>query len=473
MFAKILADENYIKSLQNSATKVISEDRSKLSVLYTTIENFIRDNSFIISNPKLIYNLDVDLTNLTAIVIYCENIFRNANRLCNLICTALEDCEKKNSSDEYYNLIESAVNPRWLSLRTIVAHEELNIFYDGRPIIVFKAVNLYKNIPIFKMLMPVPSKRGIFTEPPILLLPPELELIDIYHKLYSPDKVEEWEDLLSVEFNLFDLFINRKKEIIGSAEKDCAKTIVSNIETIKRLLILDFIKNQPVILIGEWAIKLMEYGETGNVLKDNYEKVQLLIDASIDDFNVLLENFLENITPYKCTYREEKLHSVYDARLKKFTFYISGICAVSGQKTEKPFLDVFNSCRYEIVPYHYSSDFNTSKSKDFPTDIKIGNMYVLLRFFLLDVWILRVIKNLGLIATSILENKITKILHNMTQLKNVRNFNGLAKRVFEYKNYLGVYHSLFLYQKNKISEARFPTYMPFYYKVNNGNYRDI
>jgi hypothetical protein len=477
MFEKILSDETYIKSLHDNASDVISTERTKLAVLYSVIENFIRDNSFIISKPELLYESKTNLTELNQITIFCENIFRHSNKLINLICTALDSHEKKvveEYGDDSYNLLESELNPRWLSLRTVVAHEEINLFYDGRPIVIFRGINLYKNIPIFKMLVPMPSKRGIFTEPPLLLLPPELELMDIYHKLYSPDKAEDWEDLLSMEYNLYEIFVKRKPELIGGgAAVDCTKTIISNIETIKRLLVLDFMKNQPLILIGEWALKLIEFGETGKSLRDNFEKVQILIDSPIDDFNELLETFLTNVTPYKCTYREEKLHTVDDGRLKKYTFYISGICTVSGQKTEKPFLDVFNSCRYEIVPYRYSEEFNLSKSSEFPNDVKIGNAYVLLRFMLLDIWILRVIKNLGLLTPTILETKISRILAAMEQIKNIRKLNGFISRVFQHDNYLGTHQSLMLYQKNKLLDSKFPTYVPYYFKQTNGTYRDI
>lgn len=467
MFSKILEDETFIKSLHSNAADVITKERMKLSVIYTVIENFIRDNSFIISRPTLLYETKVNLTELDAITIYCENIFRNSNKLANLLCKELDA-----KSDNNENILESDLNPRWLTLRTVAAHEQIDIFYDGRPLVIFRSINLYKNIPIFKLLIPMHSKCGIFTETPLLLLPPELELMNIYHQLYSPDKAEEWEDLLSIEYNLYEIFVKRKQELIGGAA-DCTKSIISNIETIKRLTVLDFLKNQPLILIGEWAIKLIEFGETGQPIKDNFEKVQILIDSPIDDFKELLENFLTTVTPYKCTFREEKLHTVDDGRLKKYTFYIGGLCSVSGQKMEKPFLDVFNSCRYEIVPFRLSAEFNTSKSSEFPIDIKIGNAYVLLRFLLLDIWILRVIKNIGLLTANILETKISRILASIDKIKNARKFNGLINKSFQHDNYLGTHQSLLLFQKNKLLDAKFPPYMPFYYKLNNGDYRDI
>lgn len=476
MFKKILSDDTYMAALKNGASEIISNERNNLKVLYTVIENFVRDNNFIISKPILIYESNTNLTELNSIIIFCENIFRNSNKLINLICEALDKYEKEITSkldDDSYNLLESEINPRWLSLRTVVAHEEINIFYDGRPIVIFKSINLYKNIPIFKMLLPMPSKRGIFTDAPLLLLPVELELMDIYHKLYSPDKADEWEDLLLIEYNLYELFLKRKPQLIAGGENECSKKIISNIETIKRLLVLDFLKNQPLILIGDWVLKLIEFGETGKTLTDNFEKVQILIDSPIDDFNEVLEVFLTTVTPYKCTYREEKLHIVDDSRLKKYTFYMSSVCNITGQKIEKPFLDVYNSCRYEIIPYRYSEEFNLSKSSEFPNDIKIGNAYVLIRFMLLDLWILRVIKNLGFLTSHILETKISRIMNSIEQIKNIRKFCGFIGKVFQSDNYLGTYQSLMLYQKNKLLESKFPPYIPYYFKQSNGSYKDI
>ena len=239
------------------------------------------------------------------------------------------------------------------------------------------------------------------------------------------------------------------------------------------MVTLDFIKKQPVILIGEWAIKLMEYGSTGKPPTDIYEKVSLIIDSTIDDFNESLEVFLSTITPYKCTYREEKLHITNDERLRKYTFYISGICSISGQKMEKPFMDVYNSGKYELIPYRLSSEFNITNTPNYPDSVKIGNLYVLMRFLLLDIWILRVIKNLGFLTPSILESKINKILNLINDIRNANKFNKFTTKVFQIDNYMGVYQSMMLYQKNKISDAKFGSYAPFYHKQTNGSYRDV
>jgi hypothetical protein len=480
MFEQCLNDQDYLNNLETNAMKYIENDRKQLSVIYETIETFIKDNSFIISQPELLYESKFNLAELTTITIFCENIFRHSNKLINLLANALDIYEKSLSDDEKNNPLTINISARWLILKTVVAHEEINIFFDGRLLVVFKAINRYKNIDIFKMLLPVKSKIVFFTSSELLLLPPELELMDIYHKLYSPDKADNWEDLIKTEYHLYENLLIRTKTIIGGA-KDCVRNIITNIETIKKLIVLDFIKDQPAVLIGDWAIKLMEYGETGKAFQDNFEKVQLIIDCPIEEFNELLENFLKTISPYKPTFREEKLHIISDSRLKKYTFYISGVCSISGQRFERPFLDVFNSGSYELIPYRISKEFMTKKGgfnndhkKDsYPDDIKIGSAYVLLRFLLLDIWILRIIKNLGLITPSILETKIMKLFETMAIIKNERKLNKLITKSFQHDNYIGNYQSLIIYQKNKLQDAKFPPYTPYYWKLSHGSYRDI
>lgn len=468
MFEQCLANKDYFVNLETNALKCIEKDRKQLSVIYETIESFIKDNSFIISQPEFLYEDKFNLAELGTVTIFCENIFRHSNKLINKISEALEAHEEKLPESEKQNPLSINASARWLTLKTAVAHEEINIFYDGRLIVVFKAISKYKSIDIFKMLMPVKSKTGFFTKSELLLLPPELELMDIYHKLYSPDKAEEWEDLLKSEFHLFENLMQRTKIIIGG-QADCTRNIITNIETIKKLIVLDFIRNQPTVLIGDWAIKLAEFGETGKAFTDTYEKVQLIIDCPIEEFNELLENFLKTLSPYKPTFREEKLHIISDGRLKKYTFYISGVCSVSGQKFERPFLDVFNSGTYELIPYRLSSEFVKKELDEYPKDIKVGSPYVLCRFFLLDIWILRVIKNLGLITPAILETKIVKLFNLMKTIKK----SNILSLSFQHNNYLGKYQSLFIYQKNKLSEAKFPPYAPYYWKKANGSYRDI
>ena len=480
MFEQLLNDNNYLLNLESNAMKYIEGDRHNLSLIYEKIESFVKDNSFIISQPELLYEEKFNLAELKTVTIFCENIFRHAIKLTNQLAEVLE-------SDEASLSVERKANPllinncaRWLSMKTVAAHEEINIFFDGRLIVIFRAINKYKSIDIFKMLLPVRSKTGLFTSSELLLLPPELELMDIYHKLYSPDKAGDWEDLLKMEYHLYDSLLSRKKVIIGGKD-DCSRNIVTNIETIKKLLVLDFIRNQPAVLIGEWALKLMDYGETGKPFNDTYEKVALIVDSPIDEFNELLENFLKTITTYKPTYREEKLHILSDARLKKYTFYISGVCSVSGQKFEKPFLDIYNSGIYELIPYRLSKEFTSKKGGDnnhipdgkYPEDIKIGSAYVLLRFLLLDVWILRVIRNLGFITPAILDAKITRLFDIMSIIKNARKLNNLISKSFAHDNYIGEFQSLVIYQKNKLSEAKFPPYAPHYYKNATGSYKNV
>lgn len=470
MFEACLSNKEYLTNLETNAMKFIEGERKKLTIVYEVIESYIKDNSLIISQPEFLYEDVFNLAELNSIIIFGENIFRHSTKLINKISEALELHESKLPDIETQNPLAIDCNARWLILRTVVAHEEINIFYDGRPMVIFKAINRYKTLDVFKLLLPAKSNTGFFTKSQLLLLPPELELMDVYHKLYSPDKAEDWENLIRMEFHLYEKFAQRKKEIIGGKE-DCSRTIVTNIENIKKLIVLDFLKNQPAVLIGDWAVKLMEFGDTGKVFSDTYEKVQIIVDSHIEEFNEVLENFLKTLTPYKATFREEKLHIISDSRLKKYTFYINGSCSMSGQKFEKPFLDVFNSGTYELVPYRISGEF--SSSKEFPTDVKVASAHVLLRFLLIDIWILRVIKNLGLLTPAILETKITKLFQIIADIKNARKFNNLISKFGQHDNYLGRYQSLFIYQKNKLLDAKFPPYTPYYWKKANGAYRDV
>lgn len=468
MFEACLSSKDYLVALETNAMKFIDGERKRLSPIYESIENYIKDNSLIISQPEFLYEDVFNLAKLNCITIFGENIFRHATKLINKISATLEEYESK--LPENQNPLSIDCSARWLTLRTVVAHEEINIFYDGRPLVVFKTLNRYKSLDIFKLLIPIHSNTGFFTKSQLLLIPPELELMEVYHKLYSPDQAEHWEDLLKMEFNLYEKFAHRKKEIIGGKE-ECSRNIVTNIENVKKLLVLDFLRNQPAILIGDWATKLMQMGIDGKPFKDTFEKVQIIIDSPIEEFNELLENFLKTLTPYKPTFREEKLHIISDSRLKKYTFYMNGLCSVSGQKFEKPFLDVFNSGTYELIPYRLSSEFGSSK--DYPDDVKIGSAFVLLRFLLLDIWILRVIKNLGLLTQAILETKINKLFQIIADIKNARNFSGLIAKFGQHNNYIGQYQSFIIYQKNKLLDAKFPPYAPYYWKLTNGSYKEI
>jgi hypothetical protein len=74
-----------------------------------------------------------------------------------------------------------------------------------------------------------------------------------------------------------------------------------------------------------------------------------------------------------------------------------------------------------------------------------------------------------LITPSILETKIVKLFNLLKTIKK----NKILAKTFQHNNYLGSYQSLFIYQKNKLAEAKFPPYAPYYWKKANNSYRDI
>jgi hypothetical protein len=107
-------------------------------------------------------------------------------------------------------------------------------------------------------------------------------------------------------------------------------------------------------------------------------------------------------------FKKQKLYLLDDFRSSRYTIYV---CYSIGNKTvEKPIMDIFNSGQFELIPYANATYQNTK--------YMIGNPYVLLRFLMIDMWIIRIICKLGLIQQQQLFQKIKKIMKHVKMIRS-------------------------------------------------------
>lgn len=238
-------------------------------------------------------------------------------------------------------------------------------------------------------------------------LSPELELIEVYHKIYQP-----------IDENEYNHYLELEKTLITSLNKNDSNTI-SNIQKfeIDKLLNIDpsnpskckdilcvyrryFIESLPFnenlgILCGSWAVPILISRISGMKLKSSgsntvnpktivqeLEKPQIITDIPIEKFCQNLGNLIEQWTNINYTVSISNVETndlpiIGDFRLTRSTIYIN----ISGQSL--PFLDVWNNTEYELIPYVYIP-FQKSK-------IKVAHPYVLNRMLLIDHWILTIL----------------------------------------------------------------------------------
>lgn len=396
--------------------------------------------------------------------LYAENAFLHANNLINL----LEELNSKTKK----NLI--------ILLKTTIPNNKYQIIIDNRPMVIF--YKLSENS--FDLVLPVKTKT-FDNKKEVLVVSPEIQLIDIYRTLYSPNKSDIWQENIEDEKKLFQHLKQRIQQSTSFAFNYVLKKGSDDItggEEIKnedkKLIELELFKqyivnNKNVILIGEHAVKLLTN------LPSNSNIIQVISANTIEqDFieveNIVKKTFKRNIPVVKIT---RKMHVMQDFRITRTSIKIGD------EHNQKEILYIYNSGFYDLIP------FNTFV-KDSKSSIQVGNPFVLIRFLLIDFWMVRWIKILGSIDNKYANQRLDSILNKILFIRNMMSndkleidkkyFNNSANpklKVFtsNTNEYLGHYDDENISQKVLIKDLskKYYDYFPSEYYKKNKSYRVV
>jgi hypothetical protein len=206
-----------------------------------------------------------------------------------------------------------------------------------------------------------------------------------------------------------------------------------------------------ICLIGSWAYDWLK--NEGKICV-NREKIQIISKLQVESISVSIEKFVKPMTNFQITYKEQQLNIPKDFRTKRYTFYIN--IETERGIVEKPFLDLFNSAEFEIIPF---AIFN---------GICIGDKYVILRFLYIDLWILRLIYALGIITNDIINMKIDHYWFLINEFRG--NYGDKLKTT----NFFGIYRNYLVDKKQEnLKGKKYTPYIPSIYLAENNTYREL
>ena len=420
MFKNLLKTDFFQEISREAESGIIKEDRLKYKKIFdetnTLIEN---DDIIILSDIDIILN-HINKKNKTEIIQKNMTIYTTHPRRTTTMIT--NDIHDKNG--------------KFVVMKAVIPNLEYEIIFDMRSLIKIYHIDRYKNIDIPQLFNAIKINH-------LNYFPPEIELMDIYHKLYLPNYNEEWESILPQEKLLYEYCMKNTNTITGGkniTDKciDCKKRRNVSINNIK-LLLINFLDNCNYILIGEFAKKLIN-NEKFDELSEN---IQIITENPIEqDYNNIV-NFLSVYTNYGIHYKKQKLYTPKDNRIYKHTFYIKypSITANTSDGSrgiDKQFLDIYNCGTFEIIPYIEKKYNNMS--------LRVGNLFVQLRFLLLDLWLYRVLyEHVKILDDKKFKEKAKYIIDTMKLMKK--------KMPFDFKNkYMGINYDEKIEQKIVISE---------------------
>lgn len=359
-----LIEKGFVDSVHGDAVEVIREDRARYTTVYESIIAFIKRESLIVSDAaKLIGRVDPIAFGFQ---IYSQSPLEHAKQLTDIL----------------------AKLSKFVKMRAVTV-EEFVIEYDTRVMATLHQIP-HKSRAIKDIIMPIELDG-------VLYMPVELELIDTYRQLTSLEDFAKYEENRAAEQMLF-VKLDERLPIIGGASP-CEQAKRVEAETLKQVIAEDFLtKYRGYALIGDWACDIYA-GRT----QPNKEKIQLVIDHPIEQFVDALTQYLDEITNFKLVRREQKLYLLKDFRTTRYTFYVQ--LPVRGNILEKAVLDVYNCGMFELVPTVTMR--NTI----------LGAPFVLCRFFMIDIWIMRLIEQVHGVSSSTMQLFIKRCYSHLITMR--------------------------------------------------------
>ena len=384
---EILEKTYFFSVIEDSAADVIKKDRHNYIKVHNAIEQYCREHPEIIVSDinKL---LDKKDKYQDIYEVYCENPYKYAIEITNKI---------------------NAEIGKWVKMNTIITHQEFKIEYDLRQMITIASLIIGKNNDLNDVINPIKINK-------INYISPEVEIIDIYKKLYLPNNTDEWEPLLNIEAGLFDL-VQTRSEKLGGAKITGYNAIRRehyDLEKLKSIILYQYIAKNPdhIMLLGHWAINIIKAAEYEKSIDLHAEKIQIISNNVTKDIENI-KCILKQHTELELTYKEQLLHLPKDFRAKRYTLYLSN----SLMRQPKPFMDIFNSTEFELVPYNNVQISILDTVKDSKSPFCIANSYVILRFVMIDIWTLHVINKIGKIDPNTLLNKLRSLFELIIEVK--------------------------------------------------------
>nr|BBO53995.1 K421R homolog protein [Abalone asfa-like virus]BCY04544.1 hypothetical protein [Abalone asfa-like virus] len=399
-----------IPIVQTFADQVIQKDRSVFFPIYERIENFIIKHKLILCGnmaKKLILD-DYDRDKVPIYELYSGSAFEDSKKLAQLIYEYDPD-----------NLT------RYTVLHTRKKHTEFLIQTNQREICRIHAISFDRHGKIFNLIKSTP-RRGLFTTLQIRCIGPEFLLLDIYNILTNPLYANDWEKTLENEKYMREIFYDEIKDKLGISGGG-PPTPVTKKQIINKI-IHKFIDPEVHCIIGDYALP------TTNNYQD---RLQLITSNSLQYEQ---ERLTELIPDIKCSIDLTQMPVIIP--LMKLTVRI---------KIENhlvPILCIFDEGRYKIVPT-ITKHINSR-------ELKIGNLFVQAKFFLLDIWTIQVLQKMGVIDQGFAASRLKYYVGQFrTIFKNLPAINKIFP--LDHANYIGYYidELLFLKRQKKAEQSMF------------------
>ena len=336
-----------------------------------------------------------------------------------------------------------------LMMKTLLPNNRYGIFINSRQFV--EIIQIPSDS--VKIIEPVLSQFGDHKPQ---LISPEVLLLDLYRGLYSPNRADDWPELLKIESSLYSHLKQRLPEIQKRLRADGGSVDRKAVQA----EIISWMQDRDVVLIGEHALQiLLDY-------RAKHPVVQMIAQDPAQVAETLQKMFSGTVS-------RRPLHIMSDFRLERVTVRMD----------DKEIAYIYNAASYDLIPWNPATRGNKM--------LRIGNPFVLLRFLLVDFWTVRLFLISGKIDKGFAQNRIDQIIMSLLSLRSQLSllddkprtgtlgdkFIGLGEellRVFQTDHYSGIYESEAQAQKNLNREGKhYFDYYPDLARAKTGSMRKL
>jgi hypothetical protein len=351
-------------------------ERADWSVEYKIIENYITEHALILAGPMAVRLFasngptvrDLD-DFIYTVYVPGEDTYIHAHALTDKLAEAARQLRGVNSND---SILSGPGELRIPTMKTVLAHKKFIISVNFRPLcIMMRLMGPNRDVNIRKVVRPV-SRQWFNGHDNVDVLPLDLQMIDLCHDMYDPVSRDNW----STIWTTIKLLMNDEK--VGGRDHDRHKdrrhierTGPSRDFVHKEILERYVVGNSNCILIGYHGLKLI-----GGDIDDNMDLNKLaitIISADLEADCGTIVAFIEKLGGHAEVNRRQ-MSVMADDRIIRAVIRLDG----------RDLCYVYNSAEYDLIPTIKRSDARDKKNY-----LHIGTPLVIMRFLLIETWILR------------------------------------------------------------------------------------
>ncbi len=350
MFEKLMKND-YSDELIRDAKKYIKQDRDSYNKIYEHIIDFCSKNKLIISDPDFLLD---------------QREYWNSIK----IFTTNPDTMSKNLLKELCEKFETEFILKIKDMDVLYA-----IDYNMREMCSFNLIKLYKKFTLYDFIDPVKHK-GIY------LMPPFIEIIELYTRLYNPTEYDNWPELLETISKLNPSIDKYFKKILSIKNNDQLSELFSTHFTgknklqskekkvypefmfIKKIL-LKYINDSDYITVNNTAYNIETDIEDDSV-------IEVISKHNIDNDYKILSKYMDKETNYGIVFSTKELYIPGELLASKYVIYI--LVPIGKDFKKIHIMNIYNNMNYELVNYYIKNGY------------KIADPITQMKFIYCSIW---------------------------------------------------------------------------------------